>query len=333
MRPGHDLGRRGVRACEGQRRWGSAGASNAGVEWGAAVAKTIVAREHVLGDIRREETPMKESILPMRTRVRVGRLALLQCILAWLLGSACGSKTIEEPVSSAGAGATSSSAGMTSAGQCSPGDTRTCVGPGSCRGGQACSSSSEWSDCDCGAQASGGQNAGGQANGGAAEGGSAIQGGAENAGAAGGDGFNSGDEPCPKGDIVYDCSGQCSAEPAVCKTDCSSHFLIGLTKAGDAIARLPSHAGMGCTCGVGPATSFAVTIAFHDSTPNDVIHVVVPPPWYVSYRDGAGCVDTERACGQINPSMTGLGGNDVVVWTADPNAPAINLVAEAGPCP
>ena len=56
---------------------------------------------------------------------------------------------------------------------CQPGDTRECVGPAACRGGQQCRADGLWGTCDCGTQggtssieASGGNGTGGQGNGG-----------------------------------------------------------------------------------------------------------------------------------------------------------------------
>ena len=44
---------------------------------------------------------------------------------------------------------------------CEPGLTRACVGPGACEGGQKCLLDGIWSDCDCGANGSGGSATGG----------------------------------------------------------------------------------------------------------------------------------------------------------------------------
>lgn len=46
-------------------------------------------------------------------------------------------------------------------GQCSPGDTRPCTGPGACKGGQACGPDARWGVCDCGTN--GGGTSGGSA--------------------------------------------------------------------------------------------------------------------------------------------------------------------------
>jgi len=90
-------------------------------------------------------------------------LTLLACLLF-----ACGSKTVvvEAAAGSGGAlggeagsngGATSG--GRTSAGfsgdgtvlaECQSGETRACVGPAACKGGQACGKDQRWDVCDCG---------------------------------------------------------------------------------------------------------------------------------------------------------------------------------------
>ncbi|MBI3206197.1 MAG: hypothetical protein HYZ29_31970 [Myxococcales bacterium] len=72
------------------------------------------------------------------------------------------------------------------AGSCTPGETRTCVGPGACQGGQLCGANGSWGSCDCGAGGAGGSagSAGGStggAGGGAGAGGNAG-GGASDAG-------------------------------------------------------------------------------------------------------------------------------------------------------
>jgi hypothetical protein len=94
---------------------------------------------------------------------------------------------------SAGSAATAGNAGSGSS-VCAPGDTRTCVGPGNCEGGQVCrGDGSGWSACDCGAGAggSGGEmTTGGTGN--SSSGGEAGEsrggtGGASNEGGNGGD--------------------------------------------------------------------------------------------------------------------------------------------------
>ena len=74
--------------------------------------------------------------------------------------------------------------GGTAALSCQPGDTRECVGPGACRGGQQCDTHGSWGACDCGASggatstgASGGTSTVLPSNGGSATGGARSTGG------------------------------------------------------------------------------------------------------------------------------------------------------------
>lgn len=106
-----------------------------------------------------------------------------------MTGGACGS---DDKAGSGGSstggttatGATGGSAGTTSA--CSPGETRTCVGPGACQGGQTCEQSGTWSTCDCGAGGSGGSGGSGGTAGSPSGGGGTPTGGS--GGVAGTDG-------------------------------------------------------------------------------------------------------------------------------------------------
>jgi hypothetical protein len=61
-------------------------------------------------------------------------------------------------------------------------------------------------------------------------------------------------------------------------------------------------------------------------------HVSVPSPWYINPSAAqAGCVAVfEYACAD---SAYGFAQQSFVVWTTDPEAPAVNLTAEAGMCP
>ncbi len=75
---------------------------------------------------------------------------------------------------------------------CDPGDTRECVGPGACRGGQICAGNGTWEECDCGAATGGAPGAGGatggatQSGGNVGTGGEAIGGGSATGGASDG---------------------------------------------------------------------------------------------------------------------------------------------------
>jgi hypothetical protein len=72
----------------------------------------------------------------LEPRKAFGIVATVGCLASFVAWSGCGSS-----VSDASGG------GMT----CSPGATRTCVGPGACEGGQQCSADGTvWGDCACG---------------------------------------------------------------------------------------------------------------------------------------------------------------------------------------
>ena len=60
--------------------------------------------------------------------------------------------------------------GATATGDCAPGNTRACVGPGQCAGGQLCGADGRWAACDCGSSGAGGVSGSGAigGNGGAA---------------------------------------------------------------------------------------------------------------------------------------------------------------------
>jgi hypothetical protein len=113
------------------------------------------------------------------------------------LAMGCGEGSFAE--GGAGAGGMSSSAGTGGSGgsgdatsgdsgaagdepqpDCDDGDTRACVGPGACDGGQACSDGT-WSRCDCGGGSSGTGGAGGSGGMASSAGGSSGSGGAGNA--------------------------------------------------------------------------------------------------------------------------------------------------------
>lgn len=101
---------------------------------------------------------------------------------------------------------------------CKPNDTRTCVGPGACAGGQVCGADGTWGACDCGAAGSGGggtAGASGSGGGGGADA-SAGSGGVGGASGSGGDGGPTDSGPggspnCPqgKGPVMIDVGAFC----------------------------------------------------------------------------------------------------------------------------
>ncbi|HEY3494145.1 MAG TPA: hypothetical protein VGK73_05645, partial [Polyangiaceae bacterium] len=139
--------------------------------------------------------------------------------MAGALGSGCGGDEFQGAKSSAGSAGQSGSAGTdagsagdgtgsTAAGaggdegrpECTEGDTRECVGPSACRGGQSCERGA-WTPCDCGSSGSGGSGAGSSGGSGGTVGeagaggelagaGGALEPGSAGAGGAGGEPTN-----------------------------------------------------------------------------------------------------------------------------------------------
>jgi hypothetical protein len=101
---------------------------------------------------------------------------LLSVLLGLVASAACSAKTSNTP--------SVSSAGASSESVCTAGDTRACVGPGACAGGQACDGSGQWSACDCGVAGDGGASS--QAGTGGVSGGSGGPSGGSSGNPAGG---------------------------------------------------------------------------------------------------------------------------------------------------
>lgn len=276
-------------------------------------------------------------------------LATCSAVFAVLTIASCGSKTSEMPNASSAGDA--GSAGASTPGLCAVGDTRSCVGPGACSGGQACGNDGKWSACDCGAP-SGGQGSGGGSSAagsagvtsggasgqGASGAGGAVAGGGGSGDAAGAGGLNAGDEPCPSGPINADCSGQCAAKAAVCDAVCPTAVTVTSVSFGQVLARTPSGPGTRCRCsdGRGP-TAYWLNVLL-DPEPTGSWHVSVPGPWHATH-DGiplacvfpltASCASFEFGGAPVLPRVL----KGVEIWTADPTAPAVNIVAEPGDCP
>jgi len=278
----------------------------------------------------------------VRSRGGAPNARTLRGVLALAMGIAfsaisCGSKTSEQPAPTSGG-----TAGA--AADCMLGDTRTCVGPSACRGGQACGANARWGACDCGEAGLGGQGVGGGGSAGSAGalvsiggasgvgGESGIGGTSTEAGTGGGAGagsLNAGDEPCPDSSILADCSGQCGAKPAACDMQCPVTVVLDHISDGMVIARTPSSSGGLCTICTPATRASAYSVSIVDQVappPATAFHVTVPAPWFAAIQRGYWCTTTEAAC-------VPFGSDGVIVWTADPNAPAINITAAEGPCP
>lgn len=155
----------------------------------------------------------RPALTPPRRRLRCPVMRLFGLLGLWVVVACSGSDgqlfgAGREPASDAGMGGGGEPGTGGSAAVCSTGDTRECVGPGACRGAQACEANA-WSACDCGVQ----QNTGGtqlgaggiRASGGAlaASGGHAVF----DSGLPGTGGHISGLPPCDSSQ--KECSGVC----------------------------------------------------------------------------------------------------------------------------
>ncbi len=263
----------------------------------------------------------------MPVRFKPHLLVISLAAAAALIASACGSDE--------GGGAE---------GKCSPGATRTCVGPAACQGGQACNADGTWSACDCGGSggAGGSGGTGGSSTGGAAGGdGSAGTGGS--AGDASADGAGGGtqwkDDPCPTKKPIIDCSTGCGGPSASCaQAMCTNTFYSADPKpAFPYVIRTPSKPGTDPACvkqcgngstvyGIGLAWNFPVKPMFG-------MKVTVPKPWFVKidYLD-----DPNHYCLTGKESQCAVYGtvsDNVYVLTTDPTAPAVNAVVEEVPWP
>jgi len=256
-------------------------------------------------------------------------------ILLAVFLAACGSSTSVLASAGGTAGATASGgAGGTVEHSCAVGDTRVCVGPGACAGGQACDPSGEWSPCDCGDQTgssgSGGSTSatGGQTGKGGASTGDTA--GASSGGEAGAAGAAEGsmDEPCPASATFADCSGQCKPIVAlVCGAQCMDALPPISIHAGDVILRTPSLSGTRCpACSATSSLSYQV-IVLPAEPPAQPLHISIPYPWYFD-QPGPSCV-APVAPTQCVP----VDANVIKIRTDDPHAKAINVVAESGDCP
>ncbi len=119
---------------------------------------------------------------------------------------------------------------------CAPNDTRTCVGPGACNGGQACGADGTWGACDCTGATGGTGGAGGAATGGSGGAdGSAGSGGASGGQDGGGTGGGNtcGQQVRPAAwertpvDVVFIVDNSCSMDKEILSIESS---ILGFTQ-------------------------------------------------------------------------------------------------------
>ncbi|MCK6535566.1 MAG: hypothetical protein L6Q84_21550 [Polyangiaceae bacterium] len=232
-------------------------------------------------------------------------------------------------------------------GKCSPGATRTCVGPAACQGGQACTADGTWSACDCGGSggAGGSGGSGGSGTGGAAGGdGSAGTGGS--AGDASADGAGGGtqwkDDPCPTKKPIIDCSTGCGGPSASCaQAMCPIISGAGVIMSAGAypyVLRTPSKPGAyPCDglCGNASMAFYGMTLSFPNMTlkPMFGLRITVPKPWFAAIPSWAvgdpHCVSVPESQCVVSAVAT----SGVTILTNDPNAPAVNALVEEVPWP
>lgn len=201
--------------------------------------------------------------------MRNNTFAVFATCLCLSLLSACGSSE-SEPAGGAGQGGSDSGTGGSS-GVCSLGDTRECVGPAACKGGQVCGADKVWSGCDCRGGTDGGQDTGIGGQGGAEAGtdGSAADGDAgpkyPDIGCTQDKNWYqlNGDKTCNE----YNPAGICSSEgdlPLI-EPIPESYFNYGTTLQRCFRVRTPGRPGVGKNCGgtcSGANTVAAIRIPF-----------------------------------------------------------------------
>lgn len=256
------------------------------------------------------------------------RRYLISVIVAVWAASGCGSTS-----KTSGAGGVGGGAGGQAAGVCAPGDTRTCVGPAACAGGQLCAANHAWSACDCGA--SGGQPGTGGAGGTAGTGNAGYSG----TPAGGGAPANPGDDACPTGPMIENCTDQCGGplkcSAAECPTVTPTDLGHATLAVGTVLVRTPHAPGKLCTCSDSATVAAADSLAFQNLPVQDA-HVTTPASWYVAFvndfASAKGCAVPQNIhCLSLTSNF--FDGWTAVVWTTDPNAPAVNLIVESGDCP
>jgi hypothetical protein len=133
--------------------------------------------------------------LSLRLSHPVSRLLVALGVLSGTLSLRCGSDELSPAGQSSDGGNAGETSGEGPGGapggtSCEPGDTRECIGPAACRGGQACSKDgSGWGACDCGDEPGNGGDQGGAGGAGAeGESGGRPIGGSSNVGSGGGGG-------------------------------------------------------------------------------------------------------------------------------------------------
>jgi hypothetical protein len=235
-------------------------------------------------------------MVPTRTRASWLGLAggsLRAVVLVACIASACGGGTTEPQANESSAGQSSD--------DCQNGETRECVGPGACTGGQFCSDGA-WERCEC------------AANGDAGEGGTppAQEMGASGATSSGGSTNTSAvagatspfSSPCY---VIDECG--VGYDDILEITEDENHVVFRTPKA----SMYPAEC-ISCPK-IASRLELRVRSAETDERPSG--HFTVRPPWqFGSCDEPSQC--TEEAA---------------IVWTESNDAPEVNVYYEPGPCP
>jgi hypothetical protein len=253
------------------------------------------------------------------------------------LAGACGGSSITPDTRSTGMAGTSDVTG------CVEGDTRECVGPGACEGGQVCRNRT-WSSCDCGDPGSGGALGTGSGPVTAAGEGGGLPAGTGGDGATTVDEIDWQDDPCMDDGLTttfrtIDCAGDCPGfHPMPNELECTTKAkceLHGLLIQGESSAESPTYflhrtprAEMvdgPCECSTGAPifAKYRITLDFKDEPTR---RVSVRKPWHLSTDATATCVGETLQC------LHGSGRWSVELWTESEAAPAVNVKLEIGAC-
>lgn len=251
---------------------------------------------------------------------------------------------------------------------CTPGaDTQECLGPGQCKGAQACAQDGKsFLPCECGSGTGGGSGSGGGAgSGGTGNGGSAGAGatgggggtggappdgsaGSSGGGATGTDGGpNDGsadvepdtapgplDDPCPTEPIYLNCSMSCGGRDSECSmTECPDTlpgFWINDANVFPTYVRTPANPGAisACKCSDGTVYGMVVKVNLQNTRG---IRAFVDPPWKVLVQGWTTkqCVHSK---GKVGCAYGNSPAPPLISWIAittdDPFAPARNVRLE-----
>lgn len=247
-------------------------------------------------------------------------------ILAVALASACGGNSSLSPGGHAGQAGTSSG--------CAVGETRECVGPGACPGGQLCTQQG-WAACECDSGGSGGAAGAPSSPAGGESDVSPAGDGAGGASIAAGPRPN--DQECPDQSWL-DCSGQCGKPTAECAAGRCGTFYgkdqleLSLTDADltePLVIRTPVVGDEPCTCAGTKPLVYPGLLRIHiaeSSERTQPVFVVTPDPWRVDiggiYDACYGAGPDLSSCTSIPPSLDAL----VTIVTEDASAPVVNVM-------